>query len=173
MKRTVLIGVALAFVIIVVIYLFASNDTASAPDPSSAAESDTVADNPGAEEGSATGTVPELSESSWVWEETVYTERENVTPDEPGSFVLSFIDENRFGAQTDCNNVGGSYERDDDTLTLAPMMTTRMACMNETQEALFTTMLETVESVSAESTERLRLHLTDDAGYMVFTYLSG
>ena len=108
-----------------------------------------------------------LVETSWVWQQTTYTNSESVVPSQPGSFVLSFIDDVRFGAQTDCNNIGGAYALvSQNDIVFEQMVATRMACMNETQEAEFTAMLSEVTTIAIGDDNLLTLGLPN--GEMIF-----
>lgn len=167
MNKFITLGLVVFVCLLAFVWLFEEPGT-DAPAPSLVPETTDVSD-----ESRPVDEVPELVETSWVWEETRYSESEDVLPNDPGSFVLSFIDAERFGAQTDCNNVAGTYTLEEDRITLSQMMSTKMACMNETQEAEFTSMLEAVETVSTDDAGRLLLEFGDGNGEMVFSFLPG
>lgn len=114
-----------------------------------------------------------LSQTSWEWIETIYNNDEVVLPSDPGAFILSFIDGDRFGAQTDCNNVAGTYILAETTITFNQTMTTKMACNNQTQEQEFSNMLGEVSGVMIDEMGQLVLMFRYDSGSMIFQSLPG
>jgi len=167
MKKVVLIVALLVFAIALFVFVSSDNDV-EVPTPDAGTETE-IASSTSATPTTTASSVPPLRETSWVWTETIYEDDSAVTPDQPGSFVLSFIDESQFGAQTDCNNVRGSYSLTGAAISFEPMATTRMACRNDVQEGEFVAMLEVVEEITVDSEDRLMLALP--SGTMVFTAL--
>jgi heat shock protein HslJ len=111
---------------------------------------------------SATST-SELSGTKWVWNETSYATGTAVTPNEPDDFVLTFSENGRFSANTDCNNVGGAYVGGvDGSVSFTEIVSTLMACIGDTKEADFVNMLADVVSYRIDSTQ-LILSLKSDA----------
>lgn len=110
-----------------------------------------------------------LAAHPWLWRETTYTASDPIAPIEPEAFRLTFMDENRFSATTDCNDVMGNYEVGDGTLALTQMASTKMACPDKTtQEEAFTAMLASTTGYALEVDGTLALTLSDKAGIMVF-----
>lgn len=106
----------------------------------------------------------ELSGSQWVWTQTIYATGTTVEPNEPEDFIMTFSDNNRFSANTDCNNLGGGFTGGNDgVLAFTEMVTTLMACDGNIKEGDFMTQLAQVVSYSLEDSE-LTLNLKSDEG---------
>ena len=76
---------------------------------------------------------------------------------------------NRFSATTDCNNASGNYIETDGSLIFSQMATTKMACLDETQEAAFLDMLEETESYRISQDKELVLIMKLGTGSVIFT----
>lgn len=106
----------------------------------------------------------ELSGSQWVWTQTTYATGTTVEPNEPEDFIMTFSDNNRFSANTDCNNLGGGFTGGNDgVIAFTEMVTTLMACEGDIKEGAFMTQLAQVVSYSLEDSE-LTLNLKSDEG---------
>ncbi len=108
-----------------------------------------------------------LTQSAWQWKETLYSNDDVVLPTAPEKFVLTFQDDARFGATTDCNNVFGSYEATDYELSFGQIAATRKACIGDSQESVFTGMLEETQGYMFNE-GNLVLLLKFDSGSVVF-----
>ena len=83
----------------------------------------------------------------WIWIRTEYTNKESSAPKKPGSFILTFDSVSSFKAQTDCNGIGGTYEKNGSSLQLSKMMSTLMYCEGS-DESEFSALLSNVSSYS-------------------------
>jgi heat shock protein HslJ/membrane-bound inhibitor of C-type lysozyme len=110
-----------------------------------------------------------LADTSWQWQETQYNNNDLVTANEPEEFILTFTEEGRFSATTDCNNVGGSFTAGEANISFSQMMSTEMACMGDTQEEAFTKMLAETNGYLITEEGNLALTLKYDTGSMIFT----
>lgn len=111
----------------------------------------------------------ELTETSWLWKETQYSNDDLVTPSDSTQFVATFSEEGQFSSSTDCNTVGGSYAINDSNLSFGNMFATKMACMDETMEMEYSNMLGEVTSYMIADNGNLVLMLKYDSGSMIFT----
>jgi heat shock protein HslJ len=108
---------------------------------------------------------PSLRASSWYWLGTIGG-AEFVSPADPGTFNLEFLDGGQLAAQVDCNRGSSSWQQDGGTLRIGPLATTRMACPPGSEAARFGRQLQQVRSAALV---RGLLELsTEDAGTMVF-----
>jgi len=107
-----------------------------------------------------------LLNKTWQWEGTV-TPVEKITVAEPERYTIEFADNGSLQARFDCNRGGGSYRVEAGRLSFGPMMSTRMACPEDTQDALFMRDLERVSTFFVEG-GRLYLELPYDSGTMKF-----
>ena len=112
---------------------------------------------------------PALEDTVWTWEETLYSDDEVVTPDQADAFVLTFTEAGRFSATTDCNTVMGSYVSPDEAgINFSQMASTKKACLDGSQEAEFTGMLDSVTDYVLTEDANLALTLEMDSGTMLF-----
>lgn len=89
-----------------------------------------------------------------------------VNPDEP-RYMRFLVEEGqeRFVAETDCNNISGTYSVAGDSIQFGPLMMTRMACPNTELEAIMSTVLPTVSTVVIDTDSTLTLRGTN--GYYI------
>jgi heat shock protein HslJ len=107
-----------------------------------------------------------LYSNSWILQETRSVEGEAIVPEE-GEFVLTFTPEGRYTSTTDCNSLSGEFVVDNEVLSLAPPISTKMYCEGS-QESAYITLLGLVNSYVIEG-DVLRFNLSRDAGTMTFT----
>jgi len=107
-----------------------------------------------------------LLNKTWQWEETV-TPVEKITVADPERYTILFADDGKVQARFDCNRGGGSYRVEGGSISFGPMMSTRMACPEDTRDALFMRDLERVSTFFIEG-GRLYLELPYDSGTMKF-----
>ncbi len=119
---------------------------------------------------SATST-NELSGTQWVWTQTAYATGTTVEPNEPEDFIVTFSENNRVSANTDCNNVGGGYTGGNDgAIAFTEMVSTLMACEGDVKEGVFVTQLAQVVSYRVEDDElTFSLKSDEGTGEMKFT----
>lgn len=95
----------------------------------------------------ATTTPNELTGTQWIWKETVFATGTTTTPNQPEDFILTFSENNRFSANTDCNNIGGGFVGGNDgAVSFSEMVSTLMACEGDTKEGVFSAQLTQVVS---------------------------
>lgn len=92
-----------------------------------------------------------ITENSWIWTETVYTDAETFVPNQPEEFVLTFNEDGSMGSLTDCNNMGGGFEIDEEkNINFSEMFSTKMYCEGS-QESDYMTMLQDSEKFTFEN----------------------
>jgi heat shock protein HslJ len=102
----------------------------------------------------------------WQWIKTV-TPVEEIVADAPERYTLTLMSGGRAEMLFDCNRGSGSYEIDGNGLTLGPMMSTRMACPDGTQDAVYMQYLQRVTTFFLRD-GALYLELPVDSGTMEF-----
>jgi heat shock protein HslJ len=109
----------------------------------------------------------DLADNTWVWNGTVLADQEVVTPQVDGAFTLQFTAEDEaLSITTDCNNGRSSYVIDNGSLTINPIASTMMFCL-DSQESVFTRQLADVQTYAINGDE-LMLTL-EDGSVMSFT----
>jgi heat shock protein HslJ len=101
----------------------------------------------------------ELSLTTKEWEWT--------GANKPGLFILSFNDDTRFSAKTDCNNMGGRYTLDGNSLTFGDMYSTLMYCEGS-QESEFSALLGKVTGYKLTDKGGLVLSSKTEPELMIF-----
>lgn len=106
-----------------------------------------------------------LESSKWVWEYTELLNNKRFDAPEGEKFVLE-LSEGRFSGTTDCNNISGSYVKNEEVLSFGPIGATKKYCEgsveNEYKEQLALTNSYYIEG------DELFLILNRDFGTMVF-----
>jgi heat shock protein HslJ len=109
----------------------------------------------------------ELVGTTWQWAGTAYSDGSVVTVADPSRYTLTFNNDGTLSAQVDCNGGSGTYTLDGASLTLGPLVTTRMGCPADSQGGVFAKDLEAVASYMIED-GNLHLSLAMDSGIMEF-----
>ena len=108
-----------------------------------------------------------LQGKTWTWEQTIYNNDTEHTPNEADAFTLTFTADGQVQVTTDCNTMRGSYTIDEHRLEFGQLAATRMYCEGS-QEQLFADMLENVTSHFIDDEGRLILELKYDSGAIIF-----
>jgi heat shock protein HslJ len=108
-----------------------------------------------------------LNGKEWSWIRTVYNNDTTVVPAKPNVFTLTFNEDGRLNATTDCNRMTGSYSIDGRLLSFSKLAATRMYCP-DSQEGEFADMLSQVAAFLFTSKGELVLELKLDSGQMLF-----
>lgn len=106
------------------------------------------------------------SGSPWIWTETVYSSSDTIKPQGTKPFTVSFATSGRVHVSGDCNTMSGTYTTEGNTITLAPMVSTKMYCEGS-QENLFAGDFAQIESYEIVD-NMLTFTLAYNAGTMVF-----
>lgn len=117
-------------------------------------------------EGEADPNIMTLDMHTWKWINTTYNNDTELVPKEVGVFTLTFTD-GKFSATTDCNNMTGSYEVEENKITFGAIASTRMFCEGS-QEQDFSAMLGEIQSYFFTSKGELIFDLKFDTGSAVF-----
>ncbi|HRN69669.1 MAG TPA: META domain-containing protein [Candidatus Woesebacteria bacterium] len=108
-----------------------------------------------------------LLSTKWIWTETVMSDDTRTEPNADRSFSLTFDEDGRMTATTDCNNGMGMYEiRGINNLVFGPIASTLMYCEGSQETAFFGQLAE-VDSYLLED-GKLHLLLKMDSGTMSF-----
>jgi heat shock protein HslJ len=103
---------------------------------------------------------------TWQWESTV-TPVDKISVPEPEHYTLLLKRDGKVQVRFDCNRGGGNYEISEGKLSFGPLMSTRMACPEDSLDGLFARDLERVVSFFIDN-GHLYLELPYDSGTMKF-----
>ena len=117
-------------------------------------------------EGEADPSRMTLEMKTWTWVHALYSDGRTVTPKQPGTFTLAFLN-GRFSATTDCNRMSGSYTTTKQTIVFGQMASTKMYCEGS-QESDFASLLESAQAYHFSSKGELILDLKFDSGSATF-----
>jgi heat shock protein HslJ len=104
---------------------------------------------------------------TWQWQEASGGEQD-LAPDDPSLYTLSFNDDGTANIQADCNQVVASYSIDETLLTIEPGPSTMAACPEGSLSDQYIRLLSAASSYTLDG-EELEIALFDDAGTMTFT----
>lgn len=110
-----------------------------------------------------------LLETSWEWFGTEMSKGNSYTP-KMGAFTLTFLNDTRFIASTDCNRLSGDYKISGDSsnqIIFSNITSTKKVCGKDSMEEDFLQMLLNINSLNKNDTE-LFFQLKDDSGIMTF-----
>jgi len=108
-----------------------------------------------------------LQMKTWDWISVLYSDDNKIEPKETGSFTITFGDDGKFSASTDCNNMGGKYSITDKNISFSEIISTKMYCEGS-QENDFAKILEESNSYHFTSKGELIFDLKFDSGSAVF-----
>nr|WP_320014109.1 META domain-containing protein [uncultured Desulfobacter sp.] len=103
---------------------------------------------------------------TWLWESTT-TPVQKIEVAEPGRYTILFGNNGNAQARFDCNKGGGSYEISEGKISFGPLMSTRMACPEDSMDGPFMRDLQQVVSFFIDK-GYLFLELPYDSGTMKF-----
>lgn len=108
-----------------------------------------------------------LDMKTWVWVSALYNDGREIVPKEPGRFTATFGPNGMFGASTDCNHMGGTYQAADGQIAFGPLISTLMYCEGS-QEQEFAQLIENASGYHFTSKGELILDLKFDSGSATF-----
>lgn len=103
---------------------------------------------------------------TWQWESTT-TPVQKIEVPEPGRYTILLGNDGNAQVRLDCNKGGGSYEISEGKISLGPLMSTRMACPEDSMDGPFMRDLRQVVSFFVDK-GHLFLELPYDSGTMEF-----
>ncbi len=103
---------------------------------------------------------------TWEWVSSM-NPTERVTVENPERYTVLLQDDGQARIRFDCNQGGGAFELSPGKLSFGPLMSTRMACPEGSQDAVFMGQLEGVVSYFLREGD-LFLELAADGGTMRF-----
>ncbi len=119
-------------------------------------------------EGEANPEMMKLSMKKWIWISALYNDEREVKPKKPDVFALTFEENGRFSATTDCNSLSGQYATSTgNQIVFSNMMQTKMYCEGS-DETEFVQFLSNTSSFHFTSKGELILDLKFDSGSVVF-----
>ena len=110
---------------------------------------------------------PTLVGVTWQWEHFSDGEGEMEIP--TPNYTITFMDDGRFVAQSDCNTVLGSFSTEDHTISIMPGPTTLVMCPPESLGNDFTRYLSQVVIHSFTDEGNLLLEAMADSGSLLFS----
>ena len=121
----------------------------------------------GLPDGNTRSTDPQyVLNKTWQWVSTI-TPVEKIAVSNPERYTIILKDDGKLQARFDCNRGGGEYEISEGKLSLGPLMSTRMACPEESLDGPFMRDLQRVASFFLQD-GLLYLELPYDSGTMKF-----
>jgi len=103
---------------------------------------------------------------TWQWVSTI-TPVEKIAVYNPERYTIILTDEGKLQARFDCNRGGGEFKISPGKLSFGPLMSTRMACPEDSLDGAFMRDLQRVVSFFVEN-GMLYLELPYDSGTMKF-----
>jgi heat shock protein HslJ len=103
---------------------------------------------------------------TWQWVLTI-TPVEKITVTDPERYTIMLTEDGKLQARFDCNRGGGEYEISEGKLSFGPLMSTRMACPEDSLDGPFMRDLQRVASFFLQG-GLLYLELPYDSGTMKF-----
>ncbi len=107
-----------------------------------------------------------LPETIWHLADVTLADGTIVTIDDPSLYTIQFLPDGRVAARADCNQVGGDYTVDGDTLTLSALLTTLVGCPEGSLGSDYTAWLDQV--ISFELSDDVLILILDDGGRLRF-----
>lgn len=118
-------------------------------------------------EGEADSSQMSLEMKTWTWVSALYNDGRELHPSSAEAFTMTFGTDGKFTATTDCNNMGGSYVADSNTLSFSDTYSTMMYCEGS-QETDFASLIENTEGYHFTSKGELVFDLVSSSGSVVF-----
>jgi len=103
---------------------------------------------------------------TWQWVSTV-TPAEKITVPKPERYTIRLTEDGKVQARFDCNGGGGTYVISEGKLSFGPLLSTRMACPEDSLDGPFMRDLQRVASFFVQDGD-LYLELPLDSGTMRF-----
>lgn len=102
-----------------------TNQSVGAPEPTTPNDGSGTVKPP---EGSAIDDNQSLESKKWVWVKASSADGSNLIFKKPEAFTITFNKDKTFSATTDCNGIGGKYEKTVKALSFSEMVSTEMFC---------------------------------------------
>jgi heat shock protein HslJ len=136
-----------------------SEDKESPGEPERAAQTEPTGDE--------SSTDPQsVLNKTWQWVSTI-TPVEKIAVSNPERYTIIFTEDGKLQARFDCNRGGGEFKISPGKLSFGPLMSTRMACPEDSLDGLFIRDLQRVTSFFVQD-GLLYLELPYDSGTMKF-----
>lgn len=108
-----------------------------------------------------------LLSNVWLWKNAIVKDDELVKPNRPEMFNLSFSQEGRVLATTDCADFEGAYELKDNEVIISDLFQKKKICDNLEGEK-FVNFLSQINSFNFDSDNNLILFLKNNTGSLSF-----
>ncbi|MGB3715691.1 MAG: META domain-containing protein [Candidatus Promineifilaceae bacterium] len=127
-------------------------------------------DDGGPAEAKPAASLEDIQNIVWQWSGLVETEpaAQSVVPN-PENYTIVFLPDGAAPIAADCNQVGGTYSAEGNSLTIVLGPATVAFCGEDSLDQQYTALLSTVASFELEG-DMLQLTLANDAGHMQFNY---
>ncbi len=114
------------------------------------------------------GDGPDLTGTFWRWDQTSMNNGDKIVPDDPANYTAQFLPGGQVSIQADCNQVGGTYSVDSNSITIETGPTTLVACPPGSLGDQFVAQLSAA-SIYFIQGQNLFIDLKFDSGTMQFT----
>lgn len=108
-----------------------------------------------------------LTMKTWDWIKVLYNDGREIVPRQSKKFTLTFSNNGKFSATTDCNSMSGDYTATKDSILFGAVAATQMYCEGS-QEADFTALFQSAQKYHFTSKGELIIDLKFDSGSAVF-----
>lgn len=109
-----------------------------------------------------------LTGITWQWQGSTYSNDASATPDDTGTYTITFADDGTYLGQADCNSIRGTYTFEDSSITVSPAASTLIGCPPGSLATGFTHDLEGA-AIATFPDGDLLIDLFADAGTMRFS----
>lgn len=120
----------------------------------------------GGEEPSASD---ELQGVVWEWQGSQYSDDSEAVPEDPSRYTVEVGEDGTVGIKADCNQVGGTYEVSEGSLTITLGPSTKAACPPDSLADQFLRDLEGAAEYFFGDAGELSIDVKFDSGTMTFS----
>jgi heat shock protein HslJ len=110
-----------------------------------------------------------LAGTSWIWQNTVFTNKTPSISPSAQQFVITFGTDDALTTTTDCNSAAGRFAVNGDKVAITSVASTLMACEGPTLESQYVTELTQVGNFIIVGPNELHFNLLKNAGTMTFS----
>ncbi len=111
----------------------------------------------------------ELQGVVWEWQGSQYSDDSTSDPDDPSRYTVEFGEDGTVSIKADCNQVGGTYEVNEGSLTITLGPSTKVACPPDSLDTEFLRDLEGAAGYFFGDAGELSIDIKFDTGTMTFS----
>jgi heat shock protein HslJ len=104
----------------------------------------------------------------WQWQGSQYNNDTKATPDDPSRYTIRFADDGTVSIRADCNQVGGTFEADQGSLTITLGPSTLKACPEDSLDSEYLRDLQGAAGYLFGDAGQLHIDIKFDTGTMTF-----